>query len=909
MNGKKMGHGMFSTCVVLWLAAAVTAHAGTWGDLTYEISGNQINITDCDTSAIGELAIPGTIEGFPVRAIGADAFAGCSNLTSVAIPAGIRTIGDSAFVGCSGLTGVTIPADIRTIGRFVFEGCSGLTGVTISDGVAIIPPGMFKGCTGLTSVTIPDSAISIYGSVFEECHSLTNVTIGTDVTEIGDSAFEGCSGLTSITIPDAVTHFGRDVFKGTSLPTITSNSISYLLTATCAVLTDGSGVAGHSVIPDEINGLPVRFIGESAFKDCTGLTGLTIPDEVISIGDFAFENCYSLTNATIPDGVVFIGSHTFRKCSGLINMTIPDGVAVISGGLFYGCSGLTSVTIPDSVTCIEWSAFWGCSKLTNVTIPDGVGVLEDGTYEGCSSLTNVTIPDDATLIGGYTFAGCSALTSVTIPDGVATIESRAFEGCSGLTSLTIPDGVTYIGEDVFTGTSIPTITSNDMSYVLTTTCAVLTDGSGVAGNVTIPDEISGLPVRFIGEDAFAGCSDLTSVTIPDGVISIGVAAFDSCSGLTGVTIPDSVATIGSSAFKDCSGLTSVALGDGVMRIGTGSFDGTSIPTISSNGVSYLLTSTCAVLIDGGDPVGNLVLPNEVDGLPVRIIADHAFFGCYSLTSVTIPDSVTSIGYLAFVFCRGLTSLTIPESVTYIEEGAFYSCGSLTDITIPDGVTFIGRNAFGHTGVANVTIPSSVTYIGEGAFRGSFSLQTALFEGDAPETLGGGAFYLGVSSFYYISSDFTLQFYEGAGGFATPEWEGYPCEMLPSFGTWAMAYPDGQRNPADTPDGDGIPNLMKYATGLEPGTAYSSADLFTCAAADTPGNAVFAVTYYQDPAAFGVSLYPIASGTLTNAPAAWSEDGITTIDTGSRDAAGRNIWRAVLPTENDQGYLRLSAEVE
>ena len=200
-------------------------------------------------------------------------------------------------------------------------------------------------------------------------------------------------------------------------------------------------------------------------------------------------------------------------------------------------------------------------------------------------------------------------------------------------------------------------------------------------------------VTTIGEGAFAYCSSLASVTIPDIVTTIGQYAFYSCDSLTSITIPDSVTTIGEGAFAYCSSLASVTIPDIVTTIGQYAF------------------YSC-------DSLTSITIPDSV-----TTIGGYAFYSCYSLTSVTIPDSVTSIGESAFWSCGSLTSVTIPDSVTTIGGRAFAYCESLTSVTIPDSVTEIGYAAFcACYSLTSVTIPDSVTAIGNGAFAWCSSLQ-------------------------------------------------------------------------------------------------------------------------------------------------------------------------------------------
>ena len=274
----------------------------------------------------------------------------------------------------------------------------------------------------------------------------------------------------------------------------------------------------------------VTNIGDYAFRGCTGLTSVTIPNSVTSIGIYAFYGCSGLTSVTIPNSVTSIGEAAFRDCKSLTSVTIPNSVTSIGGEAFRGCTGLTSVTIPNSVTTIQEWTFEGCSGLTSVTIPNSVTIIGDRAFSGCSGLTCVTIPNSVTSIGDRAFSGCRGLTSVTIPNSVTSIGIYAFNGCRGLTSVTIGNCMISIGDYVFGG------------------CTGLT-------SVTIPNSVTS-----IGRFAFYGCTGLTSVTIPNSVTSIRDYAFYGCSGLTSVIIPNSVDYIGDFAFFGCSSLTSLTIG-------------------------------------------------------------------------------------------------------------------------------------------------------------------------------------------------------------------------------------------------------------------------------------------------------------------------------------------------------------
>ena len=282
----------------------------------------------------------------------------------------------------------------------------------------------------------------------------------------------------------------------------------------------------------------VALIGYDAFRYCSSLTSITIPEGVVSIESYAFYNCPNLKRVNISNLSVWYkisfgeygnplwkGANLYVNNELVTDIVIPSDITSVNPYLFKGCTSIRSVVIPEGVTSIGGSAFSGCSSLTSITIPEGVTSIRESVFSGCSSLTSITIPDGVVSIGDSAFSGCSSLASITIPESVTSIGSGALYGCSSLTSITIPESVVSIGYSAFYG------------------CSSLT-------NITIPEG-----VISIGDNEFYGCSSLTSITIPEGVVSIGYYAF-SCSSLTSITIPEGVISI-NNAFYACSSLENV----------------------------------------------------------------------------------------------------------------------------------------------------------------------------------------------------------------------------------------------------------------------------------------------------------------------------------------------------------------
>ena len=569
----------------------------------------------------------------PITKIGNYTFEECNSLTSISIPNSVISIGDLAFSGCNNLTSITIPESVTSIGYEAFNGCNSLTSITIPNSVTSIGSRAFSGCTG---ELIIDSKIvekpESNNPWFKDAN-FTSLIIGDHITSIGESAFNSCTSLIRVFIPNSVTSIGEGAF------------------ARCSNLT-------NITIPNN-----VTSIGQSAFHSCTNLTSVIIPNSVTSIGGSAFYGCKGelridsslvesnhspsgyypqeewlhgaqFTSLVIGDHITKIGNYTFCDCNNLTSIKIPNSVTSIGQGAFYSCNNLTNITIPNSVTLIEDSAFKHCTNLIDITIPNTISSIQYSVFSNCRSLTSIAIPNSVTSIGDRAFENCNNLMSITIPNSIASIGVHAFEGCCSLKSITIPKSVTSIGKQTFYG------------------CSSLT-------SITIHNSITS-----IGESAFVDCRGLTSVTILDGTTTIGDYAFSGCSGLTSVTIPNSVVSIGDAAFKNCTG---------ELRIDSKSIE---------NGYTFDAT----YWLDGAN------FSSIIIGGHITKIGDYAFY-CCNPPSVTILNSVTSIGAGAFLGCTELKSITIPESVISIGDGAFESCYSLASITIPDRVTSIGHSAF------------------------------------------------------------------------------------------------------------------------------------------------------------------------------------------------------------------------
>ena len=697
----------------------------TQGALSYECtSGTEVKVTACNTSATS-VTIPATVTDnnvtYTVTAIAADAFSGCTALTTVIMePTTPPTLGNDAFANCNELANIYVPAgtsgayktawadyaskieDYGTCGTNVYWSYNSTshkltifgTGAMADYSYSNRPWFSFR--TDITTVDIRNGVTTIGEDAFDGCNALTNISIPTSVTSIGDYAFSNCYSLSSIELPTSLT----SICKGT-------------------------------------------------FNTCKSLTSITIPAGVTSIDDQAFEWCTALTSIDLPASVTSIGYFAFSLCTALSSIELPTSLTTICEKAFEACTSLTSITIPASVTRIDSYAFVKCSSLESISVAEGNTVYD--SRNGCNAIIikesnklllgckNTVIPTGVTSIGKEAFYKCTGLTSITIPESVTSIGEEAFESCNSLTTVIMqPTTPPTLGNDVFENCDelaniyVPAGTTE--TYKTTGNWATYKDiiqtGGTCGTNVYWSYNSTSNTLTIFGTgdmtNDFEGnnwenyLNDITTVNISNGVTSIGDYAFSFCTGLTSIEIPASVKTIGNYAFQGCWGLTSIEIPASVTTIGNAAFN------------------TCIYLTSINIPAN------------VTTIGNEAFGNCTGLTSITIPASVTSIGYWAFINCIGLESISVAAGNTIydsrdncnaiIEKATNTLIAGCKNTMIPNTVTSIGDYAFySCEELKEITIPASVTSIGNYAFQECTSLTTVFMEPTTPPTLGNHVF--------------------------------------------------------------------------------------------------------------------------------------------------------------------------
>ena len=766
-----------------------------------------------------------------VKKIGNFAFAGCESLETINFGAGVDEIGEKAFYLCVSLGEVYIPENVKTIKNNAFSQ-AGMTKLTVAGATAIYDYA-FEQCESLTEVVLGDSIINIGRGVLYFCNSLEKLTapfLGLTVSDkagaylgylfgansaeenairvpktlssltltsaktIGTRAVYNCEGLQTVSLPSSVTAIGEYAFSGCkALSSLTVPFIGATRSATenAALTYFFTSPSGGYSIPDTLKSVAITDatkIAANAFNNCRKIESVSLSGELTAIGENAFAHCESLSKITIPEGIRSIGQYAFRGCRKLTSVTIPDSVTVIGVYAFYECYSLRTVNLGSGIKKINNYTFYQCS-IENLTLPKQIEEIGDYAFSKCSSLKSLTLNSGLRTIGAYAFSECYSLAEITVPSTVTALGSYAFSQCRALESATLGSGIVTVEEYTFVS------------------CSKLS-------NVTL-----GSNVKTISSGAFEFCGFLKTISIPASVTAIESEAFGYC-GITSIEIPDTVLIVGERAFHDCDDLVEAKVGKGIESFGAGLFYGcTSLESLTVPFVGATYTENNTALLgfffdysqsssnsDNSQVPGNLkhvtvtkqsyICPSmfascigivSVNFENLTSIGSGAFYGCQSLESFAVPETVTALPDYVFYNCRGLKSISFTSTLTDIGEYVFDNCNSLTavhitdlkawcavnfsygsnplryaknlylngnlvtDLVIPEGVEEIKSMAF-HGGECflSITIPSSVTIIGKSAFADCTKIESLEipFIGERSDGTGGN----------YVSFIFSLKDY-------------------------------------------------------------------------------------------------------------------------------------------------------
>ena len=749
-----IGEGVFASCEGL-------------ASLTLPYLGSTRNSENGTVSYLFDGNIPSslsvvTVEYVKNNKLGANAFANAKGLVSVNLPQGIIEIGEDAFNGCEKLSTFNFET-VNVVRARAFNGCYKLKGIDLSK-VSSIGESAFSGCTSLVSINL-ENATTIDRAAFYDCKSLISVTFSESLSIIEDKAFSK-SGLKAIEFP---------------------NRVSY--------------------------------IEEGAFADCEALIDVKLSQSLYFIGSEAFKNT-AIKQIAIPGSVTIIGSKAFSGTK-LESIVIPGYVQELGEDVFSECANLTVAEFP--ITYYGYSDASVAAFLFGGSFPESLkkvvingvreGFLARGAFANAKYLEEVIINADITSIGDYAFMSSSELRFVSIPSTVRVIGTGAFDECYRLYEianasscpLSVKFTIAYSGS---LENRAPTVEKdgykfalyNDEWYLIAypngekiSTPKSFTYWDETINEYKIPSylfykkgikEVEVNSATSLGNDSFAFCNSLKSVSLNNSITSIGNGAFNGCTALKTVKFPTKLETIGSHAFYECVALNDVKLYSNVYYIGEEAFRYCSslfdVYSIGNNlnlvagscdngyvarravkihtditealaqkkiisGIgTFMYSGNAWLLIEGAYNITNLNLSQlKVDDITIMSyrIGEKAFYSNSSLVSVTIGNEVKQIQEGAFAGCTNMTVLdcSANSSIKEIEAGTFKECLRLKTVKLPSSVKTIGQRAFlGCTMLTYLTMPTELETIGEEAFYDCLRLISVTLNADV-RSIGDNAF--------------------------------------------------------------------------------------------------------------------------------------------------------------------------
>lgn len=653
--------------------------------------------------------------------IGASAFSGCEVLVSDAsyspITENMVTIGASAFMGCKGeqFTTVTIPASVTKLEQNTFANCLSLATVTFTntESVTEIAAKCFANDGALTECELP-AKLEVLGDSAFGATALTHVRIPVTLRE-AKQPFSECQQIGQIEWEEGLTRVIDNLFQ---------NMKSSLKVDFQAQITEIGNHAFDSSLITGITGTNnLVKIGEYAFNSCVGISGKVELPAVTEIHAYAFSKIFA-TDFVISEDITLIDTGAFMNCTNLKAINKNDGVADVDLGnmkklaeigkqAFAGCSSIVSLRLSGTITKINDSAFSKLTTLANVKFNDngeaGTTELGSSVFSGCTNLVEVSTAKNVGIIGSSAFSGCIKLMRLNLAEGLQIIKSGAFSGCARLEGA-LPEGVS---EKYSSASGAKVMLPNEKAVL----------------------EIPGT-VTAIEDSAFASCYSADETLQADGEkepsdYKIGIKAVHIAGNPAGTTI-------GASAFAGCQNLTKLTLGEGVTGLGDSALKDTRLEEITIPSTFETGTAKNSPFTSGENSTLRKV--TFADG--IQVIPQYFLSNITTLTKIEIPASVQKIGDHAFADCSNLTAVTFKEpadsKLTTIDTSAFEGCSLMTLFKLPEGVTTINASAFKDCKKISLTdLPTGLITIGNAAFENCTMLRVG--ELPAITALGTAAF--------------------------------------------------------------------------------------------------------------------------------------------------------------------------
>lgn len=653
--------------------------------------------------------------------IGASAFSGCEVLVSDAsyspITENMVTIGASAFMGCKGeqFTTVTIPASVTKLEQNTFANCLSLATVTFTntESVTEIAAKCFANDGALTECELP-AKLEVLGDSAFGATALTHVRIPVTLRE-AKQPFSKCQQIGQIEWEEGLTKVIDNLFQNmeSSLKVDFQNQITEI----------GNHAFDSSLITGITGTNKLVKIGEYAFNSCAGISGKVELPAVTEIHAYAFSKIFA-TDFEISENITLIDNSAFMNCTNLKAINKNDGVADVDLGnmtklaeigkqAFAGCSSIVSLRLSGTITKINDSAFSKLTTLANVKFNDngeaGTTELGSSVFSGCTNLVEVSTAKNVGIIGSSAFSGCIKLMRLNLAEGLQIIKSGAFSGCARLEGA-LPEGVS---EKYSSASGAKVMLPNEKAVL----------------------EIPGT-VTAIEDSAFASCYSADETLQADGEkepsdYKIGIKAVHIAGNPAGTTI-------GASAFAGCQNLTKLTLGEGVTGLGDSALKDTRLEEITIPSTFETGTAKNSPFTSGENSTLRKV--TFADG--IQVIPQYFLNTITTLTEIEIPASVQKIGDHAFADCSNLTAVTFKEpadsKLTTIDTSAFEGCSLMKLSKLPEGLTTINASAFKDCKKISLTdLPTGLITIGNAAFENCTMLRVG--ELPAITALGTAAF--------------------------------------------------------------------------------------------------------------------------------------------------------------------------
>lgn len=732
-----------------------------------------------DYSFFPEITIPAYYNGVPVTEIASYAFQHITSIEVINIPDTIEYVDviGNAFISMSKLRainvyhvednyeepkywssdGLLMENDHLTGGvNLVYVPLAKAGRCVVPEGVTTISSRAFQ-YSKVTEVVFPTTLKTVLKEAFNAARQLKKIsfadptsTAGASYLYIYERAFKDCTALTDVYLPARVQEFGMDDVDETIFHGIRESFYG------CTAL-NNVFVAEGSTLFASVDGMLTNADKTQILYCPVSRTGvLTIPNGIKTVGERTFENCKRLTEIVIPGFVEEIGDYAFANCDKATKVTFKKAVGsrtlTVGNAVFYSCNNLTDVVYEDGskVVSLGAYAFAECTRLAKIEVPVTMTSVGEAAFSGCRGAKTVEIKDgdNELVFGEMVFQNCTGLQEITIPVRVKTLPGSAFPGCDNLQTVNVATG------------SESFVAENGVLFNKDKTNLIFYPKGTLITEYVVPET-----VKYIGASVFENNPRLTKVTLGANVVEIGAYAFANCLNLKVVQMNGGTEAlvIGEYAFANCTNL-----GEDVEVEGTATANPIAIPARES-----VVVGAYAFYNDVN--VKTVTLPDSV------VSIGASAFENTRITGVNMTNNLTVIGDRAFAKTNMANSaITIPASVVSLGEFVFAE-SNLANLTIAKGVKAIGKNFARDTKITSITIPNSVEVIGSGAFYNVSTLTNVVFEdGDKDLVLGT---YVDDTADYNIASTSTGRcMYEGYVFYGTKL--GYSAD-----GNFKIALPD------------------------------------------------------------------------------------------------------------------------